>query len=66
MAMNAKEKTLLIWILVVVALGVLLSHFCDGVVHAFEHFIAFGFHATPHPAKCSAALSGVRSLPWLA
>jgi succinate dehydrogenase/fumarate reductase cytochrome b subunit len=65
MAMNAKDKTLLICILVVVALGVLLSHFCGGVVHAFEHFIASGFHSTPHPAKCLAALFDVRFLPWL-
>jgi len=63
-AMKTKDKLLLIWILVVVAIGVLLSHFCGGAIHAFEHFIASGFHTLPRMAKCSAVACVAGFLAW--
>jgi len=51
MAMKAKEKALLIWILVVVAIGFLLSYFYGGALQAFEHFIAFALPSVTGLAK---------------
>jgi hypothetical protein len=62
MAMKTKEKLLLVWILVVVAIGILFSHFCGGAVHALEHFVACSFVSVQGLAKLSAGLSGVHFL----
>ncbi len=61
--MKTKEKLLLVWILVVVAIGILVSHFCGGAVHAFEHFVACSFASVPALAKFSTGLSGMHFLP---
>jgi hypothetical protein len=60
--MKTKEKLLLVWILVVVAIVILFSHFCGGAVHALEHFVACSFASAPGWAKLSAGLSGVHFL----
>jgi len=66
MAMQTKEKVLLILILVVVAICLLFSHFCGGALDAFEHFIASGFASAPRAARFVAASSSVLFLPRLA
>jgi hypothetical protein len=63
MAMKTKEKLLLVWILVVVAIGILFSHFSGGAVHALEHFVACRFASAPALAKFSAGLFGIHFLP---
>jgi len=63
MAMKTKEKFLLVWILVVAAIGILISYFCGGAVHALEHFVACSFVKLPGLGKFSAVLLGVQFLP---
>jgi uncharacterized membrane-anchored protein YjiN (DUF445 family) len=43
MAMNRKEKLLVVWILVVVAFGFLFHHFLSWTVWAFQRAVAFSF-----------------------
>jgi hypothetical protein len=62
MAMKTKEKILLVWILVVVAVGILFSHFCGGAVQALEHFVACSFVSLPCLAKFSAGWFGLHFL----
>jgi hypothetical protein len=63
MAMKTKEKLLLVWILVVVAIGILFSHFCGGAVHALEHLVACRFVSPAHLARISVGIFGVGALP---
>jgi hypothetical protein len=63
MAMKTKEKLFLVWILVVVAIGILVSHFYGGAVHALEHLVACRFVSPEHLAKISAGISGIGVLP---
>jgi hypothetical protein len=63
MAMKTKEKLLLVWILVMVAAGILFSHFCGGAIHALEHFVACSFVLLPDLAKLSEGLSRIHFLP---
>jgi hypothetical protein len=62
MAMKTKEKLLLVWILVVVAVGILFSHFCGGAVQALEHFVAGSFVSLPCLEKFSAGWLGMHFL----
>jgi len=62
MAMKTKEKLFLVWILVVVAIGILFSHFCGGAVHALEHLVANSFGSLPGAAKLSAGLPDIQFL----
>jgi hypothetical protein len=57
--MKTKEKLLLVWILVVVAIGILFSHFCGGAVHALEHLVACSFASSPGVTMFSAEIFGV-------
>jgi hypothetical protein len=63
MAMKTKEKLLLVWILVLVAIGILFSHFCGGAVDALEHFVACSLVSPPGLASFSAGLLGIHILP---
>jgi hypothetical protein len=63
MAMKTKEKLLFVWILVVLAIGILFSHFCGGAVHVLEHFVACSFVSLPGLAKFSAAAFDIHFLP---
>jgi uncharacterized membrane-anchored protein YjiN (DUF445 family) len=49
MAMNRKEKLLVVWILVVVAFGFLFHHFLSWTVWAFQRAVAFSFLLNPFP-----------------
>ena len=60
--MKTKEKLLFVWILVVLAIGILFSHFCGGAVHVLEHFVASSFASAPGLVRFSAGLFGVHFL----
>lgn len=56
MKMNMKEKLLLVWVLVMVALSLLSSHFWGWTVYALEKAVALNVVALPSAARYAAAI----------
>jgi hypothetical protein len=63
MAMSTKEKLLLVWILGVVAIAFLFSHFCDSAVYALGKIVALGLFSFPGLAKFAVGIFGVAFWP---
>jgi hypothetical protein len=63
MAMSMKEKILIVWLLVVVALGLSFSHFWVSTVYALGRAVALGHVFLPGLAKLAAGIYGVQLLP---
>ena len=61
--MNVKERLLIIWILVVVAIGFLFHQFLSWTVDAFQKVVAFGFVPLPGLVKFAAGVWCVNLLP---
>jgi len=56
MAMNRKEKLLVVWILVVVAIGFLFHQFLSWTVCAFQKAVAFSVLPLPGLVKFAAGV----------
>jgi len=63
MAMNRKERLLVAWILVVVAIGFLFHQFLSWTVWAFEKAVAFSFLPLPGLMKFAAGVWCLNLLP---
>jgi hypothetical protein len=63
MAMNVKERLLVVWILVVVAVGFWFHHFLSWTVFAFQKAVAFSFFLLPGLVKFAAGVCCINLLP---
>ena len=61
--MNVKERLLVVWILVVVAVGFLFHHFLSWTVAAFQKAVAFSLIPMPGLVKFVAGILCVNLLP---
>jgi hypothetical protein len=61
MDMNGKEKMLLVWLVLVVALGFFLSHFWSFTVCALRNAVAAGMI----PVAVAGCLTGITAMPFL-
>lgn len=60
--MSMKDKILIVWLLVVVALGLAFSHFWTSTVYAVGRAVASSLVSLPHLAKLAAALGSLHLL----
>jgi hypothetical protein len=63
MKMSMKEKLLLVWVLVMVALSLLFSHFWGCTVYALEKAVALNVVALPSAARYAAVICTACLLP---
>jgi len=63
MAMTRKEKLLVAWILVVVAIGFLFHNFLSWTVYAFQKVVAFSLIPLPGLVKFAAGVWCFNLLP---
>ena len=63
MAMSRKEKLLVVWILVVAAIGILFHQFLSWTVYAFQKVVAFSFLPLPGLVKSAAGVWCMNLLP---
>jgi hypothetical protein len=63
MAMNLKERLLVVWILVVVAVGFLFHHFLSWTVCAFQKAVALSLIPLPGLVKFAAGICCLNLLP---
>jgi hypothetical protein len=63
MAMDAKEKFLFVWILLVVIFTFISHRFWDCMLGALEKAMAFGILSMPGLAKLAAVICGLSLLP---
>ena len=61
--MNVKEKLLVVWILVVVAVGFLFHNFLSWTVCAFQKAVAFSLIPLPGLLKFAAGICCMNLLP---
>ncbi len=61
--MTVNEKLLVVWILVVVAIGFLFHHYLSWTIYAFQKIVAFSFLPLPGLVKFAAAICCVNLLP---
>ncbi len=61
--MNRKGKLLVVWILVVVAIGFLFHQFLSWTVYAFQKVVAFSFFPLPVLVKFAAGVWCLNLLP---
>ncbi len=54
--MTVNEKLLVVWILVVVAIGFLFHHCLSWTIYAFQKIVAFSFLPLPGLVKFAAAI----------
>ena len=54
--MTVNEKLLVVWILVVVAIGFLFHHYLSWTIYAFQKIVAFSFLPLPGLVKFAAAI----------
>jgi hypothetical protein len=62
MAMSTKEKLLFLWILVVVAIGLVFHHFWAGTVYTLGRAVALTFISLLGLAKFVVGMHGVHLL----
>ncbi len=60
--MTVNEKLLVVWILVVVAIGFLFHHYLSWTIYAFQKIVAFSFLPLPGLVKFAAAICCVNLL----
>jgi len=63
MAMTMNEKLLVVWILVVVAIGFLFHHFLSWTIWAFQKAVAFSLVPLPGLVKFAAGVWCMNLLP---
>ena len=61
--MNVKERLLIVWILVVVAIGFLFHQFLSWTVWAFQKAVAFSLIPLPGLVKFAAGIFCMNLLP---
>lgn len=61
--MSRKERLLVVWILVVVAIGFLFHQFLSWTVYALQKVVAFGLLPLPGLVKFAAGVCCVNLLP---
>ena len=60
--MSMKDKILIVWLLVVVALGLAFSHFLTSAVYALGRAVVFSLAFLPCLAKLATALGSAHLL----
>ena len=61
--MSMKEKLLFVWLLVVVACGLVFRHFWASTVYALGRVVALNLVSLPGLAKLAVGIFGVHLLP---